>query len=282
MVLILAALLFLLRWRKGKFGQRREISPPVPQSAEAGSAALGGGGAMTQRSSIRSTAPIAAAASLIGRLRPASSQTATTTSTAPSEKGFQKISGRKLPSVLHSGGDGYGDAPAVPSGPSSKPVAKPLAPGQSPFAGLAPALRPPSPQRSLSGSSFYRDSHGFYGGVVPVESASEERTDPSSTPTSSSPVFPAPPSSGQPFAGAGNPPGRSSPGIPNIRPGPARQPVIQQGGVVPMRTPSRPGGSQPRSAPSPIAETPRDALGRSHPSQDGSRQSRFRESTTPP
>lgn len=282
LVLIIAALLFLLRWRKGRVGQRRDISPPVPQSAEAGSAALGGGGAMTQRSSLRSTAPIAAAAGLLGRLRPASSQTATTSSTGPSEKGFQKISGRKLPSVLHSGGDGYGDTPVRGPNTGPRPQPKAITPGQGPFAGLAPGLRPPSPQRSLSGSSFYRDSHGFYGGVVPVEGSSDNRTDPSSSPTSSSPTFPAPPSAGAPLISAGHPPGRSSPGIPNIRPGPARQPVIQQGGVVPMRTPSRPGTSQQRPVPSPITESPRDALGRSHPSQDGSRQSRFRESTTPP
>ncbi|KAG8534147.1 uncharacterized protein KY384_000991 [Bacidia gigantensis] len=278
LILILVAILFLLRWRKGQVGRRRSISPPVPQLAGAGSAALGGG--MTQRSSTRSNVPIAAAA-ILNRLRPASSQTATTTSTGPSEKGFQKISGRKLPSVLHSGGDGYGEASAGQAG-SSAPPARSIAPGQSPFAGLAPALRPPSPQRSLSGSSFYRDSRGFYGGVVPAESASEDRTDPSSSPTSSSPTFPVPPSSGVPFAGAGHPPGTSSPGVLNIRPGPARQPVIQQGGIVPMRTPSRPQPSGQRPAPSPIAEHPRDAIGRSHPDQDGSRQSRFRESTTPP
>ncbi|MDI1486903.1 MAG: hypothetical protein OHK93_006165 [Ramalina farinacea] len=274
-VLIIAALLFLYRWRRGKVGQRRSISPPVPQMAGAGSAALGG--AMTQRSSTRSNVPIATAG-LFGRLRPSSAQTATTTDTAPSERGFQKISGRKLPSVLHSGGDGYGNTPAAQAGPSAGSGAKAVAPGQGPFAGLAPPMRPPSPQRSLSGSSFYRDSHGFYGGVVPADSASSP-TDPSSSPMSSSPTFPAPPSAGAPFAGAGKSPGMSSPGVPNIRPGPARQPIIQQGGVVPMRTPSRGQQQRQRPAPSPISEDP---LGRSHPSQDGSRQSRFRESTTPP
>lgn len=275
LVLIVAALLFLFRWRRGKVGQRRSISPPVPQLAGAGSAALGG--AMTQRSSTRSNVPIATAG-LFGRLRPSSAQTATTTDTAPSERGFQKISGRKLPSVLHSGGDGYGNTPAGQAGPSTGSGAQAVAPGQGPYAGLAPPMRPSSPQRSLSGSSFYRDSHGFYGGVVPADSASSP-TDPSSSPLSSSPTFPAPPSADAPFAGAGKSPGVSSPGVPNIRPGPARQPVIQQGGVVPMRTPSRGQQQRQRPAPSPISEDP---LGRSHPSLDGSRQSRFRESTTPP
>ena len=278
-VLILLALLFLLRWRRGRIGQRRDISPPVPQMAGAGSAALGG--AMTQRSSTRSTIPIAAAG-LFGRLRPSSSQTATTTDTAPSERGFQKISGRKLASVLSSGGDGYGDAPPPSAGPSAAPAAKPIAPGHGPFAGLAPGLRPGSPQRSLSGSSFYRDSQGFYGGVVPADTSTYEATDPSSSPTSSSPTIPVLPSSGVPLAAAGRLPGTSSPGVANIRPGPARQPIIQQGGVVPMRTPSRAQPPRQRPTPPPIAEDPPDPLGRSHPSQDGSRQSRFRESTTPP
>ncbi|KAL9640580.1 MAG: hypothetical protein Q9164_000187 [Protoblastenia rupestris] len=279
-VLILIALLFLLRWRRDKAGQRRNISPPVPQTEGAGSAALGGSGTMTQRSS---SVPIASAG-FFGRLRPSSAQTVATTDTAPSERGFQKISGRKLPSVLHSGGDGYGNAPAVSSaGSSSSPPAKPIAPGQGPFAGLTPALRPSTPH-SLSGSSFYRDSQGFYGGVVPADPSSD-LTDQSTSPTSSSPTFPAPPSAGVASAGAGHPPGTPSPGIPNIRPGPARQPVINQGGVVPMRTPSRPQQPRPRPEP-PIAENPfenpRDGLGRSHPSQDGSRHSRFRESTTLP
>ncbi|KAL9101012.1 MAG: hypothetical protein Q9163_003678 [Psora crenata] len=280
-VLILVALLFLLRRRRGRVGGVKTISPPAPQTAGAGSAALGGGesGTMTQRSS---SVPIAAAG-FFARLRPSSSQTAVTTDTAPSERGFQKISGRKLPSVLQSGGDGYGVTPAGSSaGPSSAPYAQGLVPSQGPFVGLAPALRPSTP-RSLSGSSFYRDSQGFYGGLGPADTSSEP-TDPSASPLSSSPTFPAPPSAGAPLAAAGRSPGQSSPGIPNIRPGPARQPIINQGGVVPMRTPTRPQQPRPRAEP-PIAENSfqpsRDPLGRSRPSQDGSRQSRFRESTTP-
>ena len=253
--------------------------------------AIGPGGVpqpMTQRSS---TAPIAAAG-LLGRLRPASAQTANTADTGPSERGFQKISGRKLPSVLTAGGDGYGDSAAGPSTAATAgamaggaagasrdtsrglggPQAKGVVPGQ-PFAGLAAGLRPPSPQRSLSGSSFYRDSHGFYGGVVP-ESTTQAETDTSSSP-STSPSYPAPVN----FAGRG-PHGPSSrqPEVAITRPGPARTPVINQPGVVPVRTPSRANQPPQRPAHSPF----RDGLGRSHPSQDGSRGSRFREDTTPP
>lgn len=286
--LVIFALLLFLRWRRGKVGQRRNISPPIPQTLGPGGVPHSGN--MTQRSS---TTPIAAAG-FFGRLRPASSQTATTADTAPSERGFQKISGRKLPSVLASGGDGYGGAAAIGSsaaaaaaaGPSTRapaPKGKILAPGQGPFAGLAPALRPDIQPHTLSGSSFYRDSHGFYGGLVPEDTRAE--TDTSSSP-SNSPPFPAPLNVANRSAqGLGSPSNRP-PEVANMRPGPARTPVINQPGIVPLRTPSRANQPPPRPAratPPPRNENPfRDGLGRSHPSQDGSRGSRFREDTTPP
>ena len=272
LVLVLLALLFLIRWRKGKSGQKRTISPPMPQTIGPGGAPQESSGTMTQRSS---TAPIAAAG-FFNRLRPSSSQTGGTSETAPSERGFQKISGRKLQSVLTSGGDGYGDAAAA--GPSSAQQTRGVAPGQGPFAGLAPALRP-SPPHSLSGSSFYRDSKGFYGGVVPANS---EQTEPSGSPASSSPTYQSPTSITA--LTAATDPGTPS-RKPTIRPGPARTPVINQPGPVPQRNPSRAQAPPPRpvrGTPPPGLENPQDGLGRSRPSQDGSRTSRFRESTTPP
>jgi len=63
----------------------------------------------------------------------ASRQTvATVSSTAGSERGFVRVSGKKIRSVLESGGDGYGD--------------------------------PPDPNMNVDGASFYQDSRGFYGG----------------------------------------------------------------------------------------------------------------------
>ena len=274
LVLILLAALLLLRWKKGRLGsgERRTISPPMLQTSAPGNPPQTG---TTQRSS---TTPIAAAG-IFGRFRPSSSQTATTSDTAPSERGFQKISGRKLPSVLTSGGDGYGaagssaaagaGAVAASKGGPSDHQERGVAPGQGPFAGLAPGLRP-STAHSLSGSSFYRDSKGFYGGVVPESTSGSGATEPSGSPTSSSPTFPSP------LAVAG---GAKDPGNPNrkptIRPGPARQPVMHEAGTVPPRPPRA-------TPPPPGSHLPRDLLGRSHPSEDGSRTSRFRESTTPP
>ena len=278
LAMVLLLILLFFRWRRNKSGQQRLISPPIAQTVGQGSAPQSG--TMTQRSS---TAPIVAG--LFGRMRPVSSQTArtaATTDTAPSERGFQKISGRKIPSVLASGGDGYGDNTVA--GPSTGPPGSTsiqrtpgVAPGQGPFAGLAPALRPsqPSPSHSLSGSSFYRDSQGFYGGVVPEN----EKTESSSSPLSSSPTTIAPLA-----AAIGSPPRRDE--VANMRPGPARTPVINEPGHVPVRAPPRPQQPSPhtRGPPGPLGDMPRarDGLGRSHPSQDGSRGSRFREDTTPP
>ena len=278
LAMIFVILLLLLRWRRGRLGNRRILSPPVPETTGPGGQPQSGN--MTQRSS---TAPIAAAG-FFRSLRPTSSQTATTADTVPSERGFQKISGRKLPSVLASGGDGWGDLP--PTGPTAGSagaaaglgVAAGSAKGRSPFDDPPHGQRP-SPSHSLSGSSFYRDSHGFYGGVVP-----EEQTETSSSPaSSSSPTY---------FAPLGAAAGRSnvplSHGSPSrrseaaqMRPGPARTPVINQPGFGSIR-----GGAPPRpvrGTPPPAGLQPvRDGLGRSHPSQDGSRSSRFREDTTPP
>ncbi|KAL2042996.1 hypothetical protein N7G274_004054 [Stereocaulon virgatum] len=276
LVMVLMIVLLFFRWRRNQSGQRRIISPPLPQTIGQGSGPQSGSGTMTQRSS---TAPIVGG--ILGRMRPLSSQTArtaATTDTAPSERGFQKLSGRKLPSVLASGGDGYGDNAAGTSTGSTGPISTQRSPGmavnQGPFAALAPGLRPsqPSPSHSLSGSSFYRDSQGFYGGIVP----DIEKTESFSSPVSSSPTTIAPLS-----AAAGSLPRRDE--IANMRPGPARTPVINQPGQVPGPPPQQP-SPRPRGPPGPVADFPRvrDGLGRSHPSQDGSRGSRFREDTTPP
>ena len=278
LAMIFVILLLLFRWRRGKLNNRRTISPPVAQTIGPGGVPQSGN--MTQRSS---TAPIAAAG-FFRSLRPASSQTATTADTAPSERGFQKISGRKLPSVLASGGDGWGDPPttAPTAGPTGAAAGLGMAAGvakeRSPFDDPPPGHRP-SPPHSLSGSSFYRDSHGFYGGVVP-----EEQTEASSSPgSSSSPTYFAPLGAA---AGRSNVPlGHGSPSrrdeAAQMRPGPARTPVINQPGFGSIR-----GGAPPRpvrATPPPAGLHPvRDGLGRSHPSQDGSRGSRFTEDTTPP
>jgi hypothetical protein len=162
-------------------------------------------GGISQRRSLAFAVP-AALASLTGYNKRASQKTVgPASSTAGSERGFYRVSGRKLPSVLQTGGDGYGGGVV---------------------------------DNTLSGSSFYRDSTGLYGG-------------PGSPPPASSPVMPE----------------RDS-GVPVMRPSPARTPVTEHG----------PFGRATSPPPPPLTPPSRpDVLGRSHPSQDGSHASRFTE-----
>ncbi|KAF5016313.1 hypothetical protein F66182_12042, partial [Fusarium sp. NRRL 66182] len=104
-VLLLAFL--LLRWK-------RKHAQSAAGATEGSSRDIQGGGGprsaemMSQRSS---NTPIAAAGAL-GRWASFSSRRSAQQENpfmAPGERGFQKISGRKIPSVLHTGGDGYGD-----------------------------------------------------------------------------------------------------------------------------------------------------------------------------
>ena len=128
LALLLLAALFLLRWYKRReraAGRLQDDDDERGVPSTSHSAAP-----MAQNSAAPWGA--AALAPLIRRIRPYSTATAATTDTGPSERGFQKVSGRKIESVLVSGGDGYG--------------------GRGPGAG------------NLSGQSFYRDSYGTYGG----------------------------------------------------------------------------------------------------------------------
>lgn len=166
-------------------------------------------GGMTERRSMIQAVP-AALASLTGYKRSSQKTERTISSTAGSERGFYRVSGRKLPSVLQSGGDGYGDVIDNRNA------------------------------NTLSGTSFYRDSSGFYGGPG----------SPSMSPIGISTQ-------------------RDS-GIPVMRPSPARTPVTEHGPFFPMPPPPPPiNTSSPTHRP--------DVLGRSHPSQDGSHTSRFTE-----
>jgi len=182
----------------------REAPPPPPPQLS--------GNSMVERRSFAYAFP-AALASLTGYKRSSQrTETGTISSTAGSERGFYRISGRKLPSVLQSGGDGYGD----------EIHDKTAAHGTN----------------TLSGTSFYSDSQGFYGG----------------------PGSPALPPLGKPTQGR---PTQRDSGIPIMRPSPARTPVTEQGFFT----------TSPLQPPAPNT----DLIGRSHPSRDGSHASKFTE-----
>ncbi|KAL2068198.1 hypothetical protein VTL71DRAFT_16296 [Oculimacula yallundae] len=192
--ILIFLIMFLIRWKRrnssmlalgngeGEGEGTADTSRGVPPSQPPGG--------MAERSSFGAFAVPAALASLTGYKRN-SQRTAdrtTISSTAGSERGFYRVSGRKLPSVLQSGGDGYGGGVME--------------------------------SNTLSGSSFYRDSQGFYGGV-------------------GSPTSPG-------LAVA-----RDS-GVPIMREGPARTPVTEQGpfadppvSLPPPRRPDVVGRSHP-------------------------------------
>jgi hypothetical protein len=185
--IVIFLLMVLIRWKKrhgtmislgsGDPGPGEDTTRALPSSGPSGPS-----GGMTERRSLAFAVP-AALANLTGYKR-ASQRTETDrtiSSTAGSERGFYRVSGRKLPSVLQSGGDGYGGRIGVDA-------------------------------NTLSGSSFYRDSQGFYGG-------------------------PGSPS----FAPGAQPLQRDSAGgIPIMRPSPARTPVTEHGPFSAVPSPLTP------------------------------------------
>jgi hypothetical protein len=107
---------------------------------------------------------------------------------------------------------------------------------------------------TLSGSSFYRDEKGFYGGPGPATSKEFGKE-------------------------TGGPSNYGTVGTKErIMPSPARTPIIHHPDDAPPFGASRNGGStlSPPHSPNPDLP-PRGTLGRSHPSHDGSRSSRFTE-----
>jgi hypothetical protein len=206
--ILIFIIMAFLRWKKrhqsmlllgdGDAGTAAETTRDGPSSQPPGG--------MIERRSLALGVP-AVLASMTGYKR--SSQKTETdrtiSSTAGSERGFYRVSGRKLPSVLQSGGDGYGGGIGT---------------------------------NTMSGSSFYRDSQGFYGGA-------------------GSPTSPSHPPGAMSF-------NRDS-GVPVMRPSPARTPVTEQSPFSEFPAPLDPPPRRP------------DDLGRSHPSQDGSQRSRFTE-----
>lgn len=161
------------------------------------------------------------APSFLNRFSGASRLTSETASTG--EKSFQRVSGRKLPS-------------AWSEGLTSEQFAR--------------------GEGTLSGSSFYKDEKGIYGGpgVVPKDFAFAKEVGDSS--------------------------GTGARGTQEmVRPSPARTPVLHHRDDAPVFGASRNGGGSTLSPPlTPNPDyPPRGTLGRSHPSHDGSRSSRFTE-----
>lgn len=126
-VLLVVAVLYFIRWRKRNRGMITLGGGSIAGQDDHNEQ---GSGAMTERRSAGFTLPSSFAA--IANKRFSRNNESANTAAAPAEKGFYRISGRKLPSVLQHGGDGYGGGPV---GNNGEPV--------------------------------YRDSHAFFGGRGP-------------------------------------------------------------------------------------------------------------------
>jgi hypothetical protein len=207
--LLLVLLLFLIRRHKRKGALQLSGIDTADNQPIAGS-----GQQMATRSSLPS-----GAAAFLNRFSGVSRSTVDTTATG--ERGFQRISGRKLPS-------------AFSEGMTSEQFAR--------------------GEPTLSGSSFYRDDQGFYGGQGTALNKELEKE-------------------------TGGPSNYGAIGTKErIMPSPARTPVIHHPNDAPPWGTSRNGGStlSPPHSPNPDF-TPKPTLGRSLPSHDGSRSSRFTE-----
>lgn len=197
-VLVLIAMLFV-RWyrRKGQLGHR-ELPPGSATSPDTSEQPPDRGGpGMAERAGLM---PFAAALPALFR-----HQNRSVEGSAPSERGFTRVSGRKLPSAF-SGGMSSDEAGSHQQRQQSPP-------------GM-PLTGSPPDERNLSSTSFYRDSQGFYGGDG---TAGRSSTSPTSA---TSPTSPTSPSSNAPI--------HPGPEMMTMSPGPQRQPQVHSGGPYTM------------------------------------------------
>lgn len=168
MAIVLVVLLYLLR----RYRMRLKDQGRLPEQLTSGHSRGGSGliGAAEPMSHSRSSLffPPAAVASSMKKWRPGSDMTmmtnTTSTTGADSEKGFQRVSGRKIPSVLSTGGDQFGGS----------------------YGAFEKEIRPSAARHhhDLSESSFYRDADGTYVGSGNGIGRSASRSAPST------PVYP--------------------------------------------------------------------------------------------
>ncbi|OCT53158.1 hypothetical protein CLCR_09871 [Cladophialophora carrionii] len=270
--LTLVIILFLLRWYRRRLKARGQL----PEQIAARELSGGGTGEAYPMSQRSSTTPLAAVvAHGFKRLRPHSNQTlgttvtADTTSSVPeSERGFQRIAGRKIAPVIGSGADPYGGN----YGAFEKDV------------GAGPSN---IPEGGLSGASFYQDSRGFYGGPgvqtptipsSPITATSAAKTGEMSAATgaaSSTRDFADPrvPSALNSSQASLTTPTRPE-GYAVMRPSPARTPVTLSPATSSIRLPIQQPPSMDEHAPPMPVSALRDGVGRSLASQDGSRVSK--------
>ena len=248
-VVLLIVLYFLRRYRQ-KLQDRGNLVEPDGSGEDAANT-------MSMRSS--HTPLVAAVAASFKKMRPGSSQTTATDEIGASNRGFQRLAGRKIEPVLVSGGDEYGGN----YGAFEKETGTAKETG-------APSSSHPEAQ-PLAGTSFYRDNAGF-------DSRHGSGT---STPVCGQARFAADTWDVADGYDEDHNRGPSPGAIAVMRPSPARSPVTTSAGtssLVPHTTgPATMARNTPPTPTLPSRSIP-DGLGRSLVSQDGSRGSRFTES----
>jgi hypothetical protein len=275
----LAFLLLILLTLLRCYRKRLQARGQLPEQIAARSATGDGPGATNQMSSRSSHTPFAAAIlSSTRRWRPQSSATTATAvtdySTVPdSERGFQRIAGRKIGPVIGTSSDQYGGNYGA--------FEKDFAEGRLTRAGPASSQTRTAnnEERGLAESSFYRDSQGFYGGKGEPLPASPTLVSSSLGHRRSSTRDLATTDSIGESSREGAPDGHAV-----MRPSPARTPMTSSPSNSSLRLPIQQGtlmepGAPPTPAlPSHLTGRRPDGVGRSLGSQDGSRGSRFTES----
>jgi len=272
---VLLILLVFLRWYRRRLKSRGQLPEQIAQRN------LWGGKASRVYSRPQqpsSRVPfVATLTNGLRLLRPhsthtmATTATGFTTSTVPeSDRGFQRIAGRKIAPVLSAGGDGFGDNYGAFEKDSATDPYEPLT----------------RSEHDLAGSSFYRDRDGFYSG----KGGSSLTTSLSPTTATTGARSGGPegvetrPSMWRDFADLDDPPNPSqfSLGTPSkpegyavMRPSPARTPVTLSPATSSIRLPIQQPPSMDEDAP-PLPTTlnvpgQKDGVGRSLVSQDSSR-----------
>ncbi|KAL5357680.1 hypothetical protein BJX96DRAFT_182150 [Aspergillus floccosus] len=143
MLIVLALLLF--KRRKAAFQQPRGLPSNEGTGAVAGHESAPRSAEMASRRS--SNDPLFTASyfapAFVKRWRQSNHTTRTdSTLSSGSERGFQKIAGRKIPSVLQSGGDGYGGAPFGETSPTASEPSS-IFPSSPPVQPLTSLSQPP-------------------------------------------------------------------------------------------------------------------------------------------
>jgi len=171
--LVLIVILYVLRWYRQRLKQQGRLPEQLkPGHNRGGSGLISSAAPMSET---RSPFPSAVMASGMKKWRPTSVITTmtntTSTTRADSEKGFHRVSGRKIPSVLSTGGDQFGGS----YGAFEKETGPP------------PLQTNYHHRHDLSDSSFYRDADGTY--VGSSHDADNGRPVSRSLPTT--PIYPA-------------------------------------------------------------------------------------------